>query len=68
MITNLDYLKTAVLMLDQGNLTPGQELQILSGIENVVTLNKDRIEHEVSKRVNKIVEDLTGDQNALVSP
>ena len=61
MITNLDYLKTAVLMLDQGNLTPGQELQILGGIENVVTLNKDRIEHEVSKRVNKIVEDLTGD-------
>jgi len=61
MITNLDYLRTAVEMLEQGSLTPGQELQILGGVQNIVNLNIDRIQGEVDTRVNNILEDLTGD-------
>jgi len=61
MITNLDYLRTAVEMLEQGSLTPGQELQILGGLQNIVNLNIDRIQGEVDTRVNNILEDLKGD-------
>lgn len=61
MITNLEYLKTAVLMLDQGGLTPGEELRILEGVANVITLNKDRIEYEILARVDKVLADIKGE-------
>lgn len=55
MITDLEHLKSAVLMLDQGGLTPGEELRILASIEHIAILNKNRIEHEVIDRVNEVL-------------
>jgi len=58
MITNLDYLRTAVEMLEQGGLTPGEELRILGGVEDIVSLNKERIESEISSRVDEIIKSI----------
>jgi hypothetical protein len=61
MITNLEHLKNAVAMLEEGGWPPGQELRILEGIETIVKLNMDRIQSEVDARVNQILSNLKGE-------
>jgi hypothetical protein len=56
MITNLEHLKNAVAMLEEGGWTPMEELRILEGIQTIVTLNMDRIEYETANKFDRIVD------------
>lgn len=70
MITNIEYLKTAVEMLAEGQ-TPRVELDMLKTMRNICMMNIDRIESEFGPKFDAVMkknlaELLKGDQDENV--
>ena len=53
MITNINYLKTAVEVLEDGGQTPMTEAKILSTIAHICQQNIDRIQLELIDKVDQ---------------
>lgn len=53
MITNLNYLKTAVELLEEGGQTEMTELKILRVMAHICETNAQRIEDDLADRVDE---------------